>query len=490
MKAYLMFKDKNFKVDNTGMYNFEVTLGDIEIETILRATGDKDLLMINVLRCALANPLYDLEEIKYRQAVLRDFIANSEIVRDMYEICCDTSTKIKKYWFGSSSGSLSNTYVSALDHLSYFIEGLKALREIADKERKKFKSEGFINLFNDIEEELSDKYLKKVDMLVSELNNRDDYLISADLGRNLNGINYVLRHVEGERKYKSTIFNRIPTYKIKEDDSNGKKDLENKKNLALVHAANALAIADNHLDSYFNMLMNELAFYVGNLNLIDLLTQCKMPYCIPNMEDSGSFNRSWDELYDVALISKKRRGVISNSNNAHDIHLHIISGANSGGKTTFLRSFGQAQLMAQAGMIVGAKEFLCPIRNGIYTHFKKEEDKKIKSGKLDEELKRISEIIDHLDKNSLILFNESFSSTNEREGSEINNQIVDALTMHSHEVLSVSHLYTFASEYFNDNKVEFLVAERKEDGSRSYKILKGMPEKTAYGEDLYKKVFE
>jgi hypothetical protein len=42
MKAYLMFKDKNFKVDNTGMYNFEVTLGDIEIETILRATGDKD----------------------------------------------------------------------------------------------------------------------------------------------------------------------------------------------------------------------------------------------------------------------------------------------------------------------------------------------------------------------------------------------------------------------------------------------------------------
>ena len=40
-----------------------------------------------------------------------------------------------------------------------------------------------------------------------------------------------------------------------------------------------------------------------------------------------------------------------------------------------------------------------------------------------------------------------------------------------------------------DKKVEFLVAERKEDESRTYRILKGMPEKTAYGLDLYNKVF-
>ena len=121
MRAYLMFKDKNFKVDNIGMYNFEVTLADIEIETILRSIADKDLLMVNVLRCALANPLYDIEEIRYRQDVLKDAIDNPDVVREMYQICQDTATKIKKYWFGSSSGSLSNTYVSALDHLSYFI---------------------------------------------------------------------------------------------------------------------------------------------------------------------------------------------------------------------------------------------------------------------------------------------------------------------------------------------------------------------------------
>ena len=464
MKAYLMFKDKNFVAMDSTMYNSIVTLGDIEIDTILNTISDKDLVIYNVLKRALENPLTNLEDIKYRQAVLKDSLDYPEVVRELYQICLDTATKIKKYWFGSGSGSLSNTYVSALDHLSYFVLGLKELKSVAVKNKNKFKSEGFINLFKELEEELSDSYLAKVDNLVSELNNRDDY--------------------------KPSLFNKVPTYKIKEDDDIAKKDIENRKNLALVHAANALAIADNHLDSYFNMLMEELAFYVGNLNLALELDMVKMPYSIPKVLDKSIFDRTWVELYDLALVFKKMVSVTSNSNEAKDIHLHIITGANSGGKTTFLRSIGQAQLMAQAGMLVGAKEFVAPIRSGIYTHFKKEEDKKIKSGKLDEELKRISEIIDHLDKYSIILFNESFSSTNEREGSEINNQIVDALIKHSNEVISVSHLYTFASKYFDDKSVEFLVAERKEDGSRSHKILKGMPEKTAYGEDLYNKIFE
>ena len=489
MKAYLMFKDKNFVLDDNGMYNSIVTLDDLEIESVLKYASDSDALIHNVLKKSLASPLLDLEEIKYRQEVLKDSLDNPEIVRDLYQICVDTLNKIKKYWFGSGSGSLSNTYVSALDHLSYFIEGLKGLREIADKHSDKFKSMGFINLFKDLKEELSNEYLAKVDALVKELNNRDDYLISATLGAHLNGINYTLRHVENDKKYKSTLFSRAPIYKVKEDDNVAKKDLENRKNLALVHAANALGIADNHLDGYFNMLMSELAFYVGNLNLAYELNLAHMPYSIPNVLEMNSYDREWMELYDLALVSKKKKEVTSNSNLAQDIHLHIITGANSGGKTTFLRSFGQATLMGQSGMLVPAKEFKFPIRSGIYTHFKKEEDKKIKSGKLDEELKRISEIIDHIDEYSLILFNESFSSTNEREGSEINNQIVDALISHSHEVFSVSHLYTFASKYFQDKKVEFLVAERKEDGSRSYRILKGMPEKTAYGLDLYNKVF-
>ena len=51
----------------------------------------------------------------------------------------------------------------------------------------------------------------------------------------------------------------------------------------------------------------------------------------------------------------------------------------------------------------------------------------MESGKLDEELARMSNIVDNITPNSLILFNESFAATNEREGSEIERQIISAL---------------------------------------------------------------
>jgi len=64
---------------------------------------------------------------------------------------------------------------------------------------------------------------------------------------------------------------------------------------------------------------------------------------------------------------------------------------------------------------------------GIFTHYKREEDTSMRSGKLDEELSRMSSIVDKMTPTSILLLNESFASTNEREGSEIARQLVQAL---------------------------------------------------------------
>ena len=68
----------------------------------------------------------------------------------------------------------------------------------------------------------------------------------------------------------------------------------------------------------------------------------------------------------------------------------------------------------------------------------------MKSGKLDEELSRMSSIIDNVTLNSIVLFNESFASTNEREGSEIARQIVLALVEKGIKVFDVTHLFDLA----------------------------------------------
>ena len=147
--------------------------------------------------------------------------------------------------------------------------------------------------------------------------------------------------------------------------------------------------------------------------------------------------------------------------------------------------------MMQCGMFVAAESFRANICNGIFTHYKRKEDTSMKSGKLDEELFRMNEIVNNIKANSMILFNESFAATNEREGSEIARQIIYALMEKHIKVFFVTHLYEFAHNFYDKNTeiAIFLRAERKPDGRRTFKIIEGKPLETSYGEDLYKSIF-
>ena len=155
-----------------------------------------------------------------------------------------------------------------------------------------------------------------------------------------------------------------------------------------------------------------------------------------------------------------------------------------------MRSLGLAQLMMQCGMFVPAETFRASICASVITHYKREEDARMVSGKLDEELNRMNIIIDHIKPYSMILFNESFAATNEREGSEIARQIITALVEIPTRIVCVTHLYELARGFFemNSQNILFLRADRDGDGSRSFKLMQGEPLKTSFGEDLYEKI--
>jgi DNA mismatch repair ATPase MutS len=142
-------------------------------------------------------------------------------------------------------------------------------------------------------------------------------------------------------------------------------------------------------------------------------------------------------------------------------------------------------------MYVPAESFSANLCGRLFTHFKREEDTTMKSGKLDEELARMSTIVDEIRPDCMVLFSESFAATNEREGSEIARQIVSALLEVRVKVFFVTHLYTFAHGLFESRRqdVTFLRAEREEDGRRTFRLVEGEPLQTSYGEDLYGEVF-
>ena len=144
-------------------------------------------------------------------------------------------------------------------------------------------------------------------------------------------------------------------------------------------------------------------------------------------------------------------------------------------------------------MFVPAEAFSANLCRGVFTHYKREEDASMTSGKFDEELSRMSAIADLVRADSLVLFNESFAATNEREGSEIARQIVTALLERRVKVYFVTHQYELANG-FHQRGMEnalFLRAQRQQvDGRRTFQLQEGAPLPTSFGEDLYRKVFE
>ncbi|WP_210211688.1 hypothetical protein [Mesorhizobium sp. M1D.F.Ca.ET.043.01.1.1] len=256
--------------------------------------------------------------------------------------------------------------------------------------------------------------------------------------------------------------------------------------------ANALAQSNDHILSFFTQMRTELAFYIGCLNLHERLAGISEPVCFPIPSGIGRERQSAEQLYDVCLALNVGQPVIGNDLHADGKNLVVITGANKGGKSIFLRALGLAQLMMQAGMFVAAARFPVDVAHGVFTHFKREEDATMKSGKLDEELGRMSEIVDHLGSGSMVLFNESFAATNEREGSEIARQIVEAMTETGMKVYFVTHLFEFAHGLYERSlrSAMFLRAERREDGERTFKLKESAPLQTSFGQDLYNRIFE
>jgi DNA mismatch repair ATPase MutS len=281
------------------------------------------------------------------------------------------------------------------------------------------------------------------------------------------------------------------TFHLAPRDEAGANALRELTDRGLNLVANALAQSNDHILSFFAMLRAELAFYIGCLNLREQLAKKGEPIAFPTPATLSERKLAFSGLYDVCLTLTTDRRVVGNDLNADDKDFVIVTGANQGGKTTFLRSLGLAQLMMQCGMFVPAESFSANLCSHIFTHYRRGEDASMKSGKLDEELNRCREIVDWITPDAILLFNESFASTNEREGSELARQITSALLERRVKIVFVTHLYDFAHSVYDKRPATsiFLRAERQADGARTFKLLEGEPLQTGFGEDLYREIF-
>jgi len=503
MKAFLMYKERDFDPHAGLRANAAELTQDLELNTLFEAMSGRDDFLLGIARTAVLSSMVDPGAIRYRQHVLADCLNHRNTVRLIYGLAVEAVEREKKVWGWMSARYPEGTLHRSIEVLRIFLEILKKLRAVAIEQSDGFRSEGFQRLFATISSELDDAYVGLVEEHLARLEFDSGILISAELGDGNRGVQYVLRkssdakpswaaRLQGWLDQVTGRNGLSYVYEIADRDEGGFRALSNLRSQGIAHVAAALANSTDHVLSFFNMLRAELGFYVGCMNLQERLAEKGEPICFPEPLPPEDRILSGRALYDVCLSLNLEARAVGNDITADGKHLVMITGANRGGKSTFLRALGLAQLMMQCGMFVPAGEFRANVCRGLFTHFKREEDATMKSGKLDEELNRMSAIVDAIGANIIVLFNESFGSTNEREGSQIARQVVRGLLEAGTKVYYVTHMFDLADGFHRERMTTtlFLRAERLPDGRRTFRLWEGAPEPTSYGRDLYERIFE
>lgn len=471
------------------------------------AGSERDDFVTDTMKRVMMVPLATEEEVKYRQGMIREAMTHYTFAGKLYNLSRRASEEIEKFaavkkekWYRKGDGEqkLLVTEIEYLNRQTYYLDELKTLLlGRTDKTPSEAMSK-FVSRFLEYYNDEFQKTLHEVLDDIRELSGGGQLELSATLGRGLEMADITVCRIK-EREEEKGIGKKMTgklemlarnvllpgTHVESMENLNLLQEVTDLRSVALTSILKHFVTFLEENEKFFGQLYLQMAFYIGCANLARQMQRFHVPVCYP--EITAREDLQLEGLVELSLALYQQRMPVANRLDARGKHLVVITGANQGGKSTFLRSLAIAQVMLQCGMFVAAEQFSAGLYGNIFTHFTRREDSAMNSGRLDEELGRMEKIIDNMTKDSVIYLNESFATTTEKEGSVIAYDLARALYERGIRVMMVTHLLAFARDCYGRHPKHaiFLAAERKEDGQRTFKIVETAPEQTSYGLDLY-----
>ena len=468
---------------------------DLGLPAVVDAMAAGDPEVAAIAGSVLSAPPPGLEHVVHRQGVLSDFMREPALAAELYELAGRAAEAEREAARSVLFETPETALWQALSTLSSCVGLLRESRTLGERYAPRVSSTGLTGLFSMMSDQFDESYLASVAAQVAELQIRGPLLVSAQLDEHSRSASLRLRRPVHQTR---ALFRRgtgtkprTASYGIPRGDETAHRAVASLRDLAIAELAGTVVTCAAQVLSFFAALRAEVGFYIGCLNLRRALAERRADVTIPVVTEAGTRSCIAEGLYDPGLQLRMDRPVVPNDLRADRMAVVMVTGANRGGKSTFLRSVGLAHVMAAAGMFVAASAFTTSARTGIFTHFAEDEDTTQTSGKLDEELRRMSELADVMRPHSVLLCSESFQSTNEREGSQIAREIIDAAAQTGVMVVIVTHLHELARGCFEDRDrlpALLLSAERGVDGDRSYRLQPAAPQPSSHGTDLWRRV--
>lgn len=404
------------------------------ISTVTAGYGDSEVASTF---CA---PLHDLRTVQYRQQVFRDlddehirssiqkFVDGMRAMRGRLNVARNVWHRLQRHgWLIVAIETYCRTMEMLGNDLAHIRMRSPGLRNFADHVTGYINSEAFTTLA--AETQTMRDHLRKVRYLV-----------------HIEGLQVRVEKFDERTDYSSTIaetFERFATevskdYRVVLPEFNDMNHIEEQilECVAELHPEEFTLLDhfsrrhEHFIEPILARFEHEIHFYLSYLAFIGRFSAVGLKFCYPDLtDDPGVMDVS--EAFDLALaintVQEQNRPVTNNFYVSGSERILVVTGPNQGGKTTFARTVGQCAYLASLGCPIPAKGARLTLPDQIFTHFERQEDLSTLRGKLDDELVRIHDILSRATDASIIVMNESFSSTTVNDALLIGREVLERI---------------------------------------------------------------
>ncbi len=462
----------------------------------------------------------DIDTILYRQRMFADLSENPGLTQVLLKMTPFLSDITELRRMSSQSAAVGDAYLYSISEVEIYVSLMDLLRDELLPYRDKVSSPAFCAFIERISRLTESDYYKNLTEKMSELASRVRDIKSVTIGVNLDSrlspSSAGVLSVNSEPFKSGDFFEKVMRLDFKKDDMTCiaelipfRKGQSENQQLALTNAFNA-GISEVFKSSvrswkkavsyyvventdFLLRMAPEIEFVTKGAELIEKLRARGCPLCTPTIRPMEEKKFNCRSLCNPVIAMKTNAPLVPNDFAFDDKGMiYVITGPNRGGKSVITCAVGHAFAMAQSGLPVCAQSAELSPCDRILTHFPTGSEDTVEKGRLGEECSRLCHMFDNVTKYSLVLLDESLSSTGSFEGAYIAGEVLSGFSMAGCRGIFSTHLHDLAASVDKINgecvpnggsPVDNMVAQ-VEDGSRTFRIIRRSPDGKSYARDI------